>query len=119
MKIKAEIKRTIREHNERNAALLREMTSKGIAIDREFSIEHHFWSGTQMKAAKLAQELYKRDFLVIAISRVNADNGSEWWNVEAVKGRKIEDIVRSQITEELVRLAADYDSIYDGWGASI
>jgi regulator of RNase E activity RraB len=114
-----EIQDSIRGHEVRNAELLRTIQKKGLNLDTIYFVEHHFWSNKQSDAALLAKELYGRGYLVLVIAAVTADDGSRLWNVEAGRERTFTDAAGHGTTEELVRLAAKFDSIYDGWGVSI
>jgi regulator of RNase E activity RraB len=115
----AEIQENMTGHAERNAALIEDLRRKGVDLGATRSVEHHFWANDQQGAALLAQELYKRKYLVLAISPVDAEDGSKLWNVEAAMKRTLADAAKPKLTEELVRLAARFDATYDGWGASI
>jgi hypothetical protein len=55
---------------------------------------------------------------VLMISPAETKDG-ELWNVEAGYRRSLRDAASLSVTEELVRRAAQFDSEYDGWGASL
>ena len=67
----------------------------------------------------LAKELYDRSFLVLAISPVNTEDGSKLWNVEAGAEQTPSVAASREMSEDLTRLAARFDAVYDGWGTSI
>ena len=96
--------------------LLRE---KGVSVNKSRSVEHHCWASDQENAALLAKSLYARGYLVLAICPPEDENGSKLWNVEARIERTPAEAASPALTEELVRLAAEYDSSYDGWGTLI
>lgn len=114
-----EIKEILRGHHERNQELIRDLRSRGVAIDGRRSVEHHFWAKGQKEAASLAKELYDRSFLVLVISPVETEDGSKFWNVEAEIEQTPAAAASPQVSEDLARLAARFDAIYDGWGTSI
>ena len=114
-----EIRESINAHDARNAELLRTIVEKGIALDRERSVEFHFWAPNQTNAAGLAKELYNYGYLVLAISPTQVEDGSTWWNVEAEIKRTPEDAASRETSEGLVRLATQFEGSYDGWGTSI
>jgi regulator of RNase E activity RraB len=114
-----EIRESINGHDARNAELLATIRDKGIALDEERSVEHHFWAPNQTNAAGLARELYNYGYMVLAISPTQLEDGSTWWNVEAEIKRAPGDAASHETSEELIRLAAQFDASYDGWGTSI
>jgi hypothetical protein len=78
-----EINGILRGHENRNEELLRTLQTKGVALDKGRSVEHHFWANSQREAARLARKLYERGFLVLAISPVSTEADSKLWDVEA------------------------------------
>ena len=112
-----EIQESIRGHDTRNAELLRTLQDEGVALDVERSVDHHFWSSGQMSAALLGKELYASGYLILEMSPPQDNSG--WWNVEAGMKRTPNEAASHNLTETLVRLAARFDSVYDGWGTSI
>jgi len=114
-----EIKGILRGHDDRNEELLRTLQTKGVALDKGRSVEHHFWANSQREAAMLAKQLYDRGFLVLAISTVGTEDGSKLWNVEAEVEQAPSVAASRDMSEELTRLAAQFDAVYDGWGTSI
>jgi len=115
----AEIQESIKEHDARNVELLQSIKEKNVTMDEVRAIEHHFWAADQRNAAALAKELYKKGSLVLVISPVDHEDGSKWWNVEAEIRQSIKEAAKSDLVSELVRLAARFDAIYDGWGTSV
>jgi regulator of RNase E activity RraB len=115
----SEIRAIIRGHEKRNAELLRSLRLKGVALNEARPVEHHFWANSQGDAALLARELYDRGYLVLAISPVTTVDGAGMWNVEAGVEQTPSVAASRDVTEELSRLAARSDSVYDGWGTSI
>jgi len=78
-----QINEIIKGHEQRNEELLRALQTKGIALDKGRSVEHHFWANNQREAALLAKELYGRGFIVLELTPVNTEDGSTVWNVVA------------------------------------
>ncbi len=109
---------SIKGHAVRNAALLKDLRLRGVDVSLSHSVEHHFWARDQRSAALLAQRLYELGHLILVISPVDED-GSKMWNVEAGIQRTLEDAGGERVTDELVRLAAQFGATYDGWGANI
>lgn len=116
----AEIQKAISDHERRNAELMRLLESKGSNPLSTYRTEHHFWAYTHDDAVSLAQELYKRGYLLLALaSGIDETRGTKYWNVEASFERTLADAASRAVTEELVRLAARFSSEYDGWGVSV
>jgi regulator of RNase E activity RraB len=90
-----------------------------VALDERRSIEHHFWASSQREAALLGKELYDHGFLVLVISPVNTEDGSIVWNVEAAVEQTPSLAGSRQVSQELTRLGAQFDAVYDGLGTSI
>ena len=114
-----EIRRILKGHDGRNEELLRALETKGVALDKGRSVEHHFWANSQQEAVMLAKELYDRGFLVLAVSPVNNEEGPKLWNVEAGVEQAPSVAASRETSEDLTRLAARFDAVYDGWGTSI
>jgi regulator of RNase E activity RraB len=74
---------------------------------------------SQDEAAHLAKDLYNRGFLVLAISPVADEDGTKFWDVEARIQETPSVAASRQTSEELTRLSAQFDALYDGWGTSI
>jgi regulator of RNase E activity RraB len=84
------------------------------------SIEHHFWAKTQRDAALLANELYKRGYLLLVLAPAARREDSVYtWNVEAGFRQSAEDAGSDDVSRELVLLAGSFNSRYDGWGTTI
>lgn len=115
----AEIRDIVAEHVARNAALLRTLETKQVSLSTKRPIDHHFWATGQNQAALLAKELYDEGYLVSQISPVNTDDNSIVWNVEATAHQTPLEVTATQMVEKLTRLAAQFESVYDGWGTSI
>jgi regulator of RNase E activity RraB len=107
-------------HAVRNAALLANLTSRGVDLAAPRSVEHHFWSRTQRDAALLAHELYKRGYLLLVLAPAAHREGSEYeWNVEAGAKQSAAVAGSDATAQELVDLAMSLNSRYDGWGTAI
>jgi regulator of RNase E activity RraB len=119
MKTEQDINENIVGQQQRNAELLAVLRDKGVQIDEERPIEHHFWGARQEDAALLAKMLYTNGYLVLEIAPVDTDDGSECWNVEARIEQTPRFAASRQLSEELARMAARFDCDYDGWGTRI
>ena len=119
MASETEIRKSIVGHNARNAELLQHIRDKGAAVDEPRPIDHHFYASSQKDAALLAKELYSRGYLVLVLSPPRKEDNSAYWNLEVGIQRTAIEAASQHITEELVRLAAKFNAIYDGWGTLI
>ncbi len=110
--------RELEGHLRRNAALEAEFRKRGADFDSLRELEVHFWAPNRRTAALLGRELYRKDFLVIALGP-SAGRGTEVWNVEAQKEGSIREGLSEEFTRSLIELASSSSSTYDGWGTSI
>jgi hypothetical protein len=111
---------SLTEHRNRNLQLQAEFEKRQIDLNEHRPIDFHFWASTQRDAAVLARSLYQKGFLIRLISHTkNEDDDSERWSVEAGAKIPLAQALGDELSEELVRMAAHEDSIFDGWGTSI
>jgi regulator of RNase E activity RraB len=111
---------TLQGHAARNAELLEMLRNRAVDLKAHRSIEHHFWSKSQRDAALLANELYRRGFLLLILARAAPREGSDYtWNVEAGFRDTIEHAASDAVARDLVDLATAFNSRYDGWGTSV
>jgi len=107
-------------HAERNKKLLEVFREKNVDLDESRSIEVHFWAWGQSSSARLAQELYKRGFIVLLLGPARNQQGDpNLWNVEAGTATTISRAVSAEFTETLTDLATSFEAEYDGWGTSV
>ena len=107
---------SIRGHEARNAALLEKLTENGVTLEEARPVDHHFWAPDQNSAALLAKALYERQYLVTAIGPAHEEGQAEVWDVSTQITRSPREAASSSLSEELVRLAAEFGATYDGWG---
>ena len=115
------IQENIAGHESRNPELLATMRDMGIDLQQSRSVEHHFLAESQHNASLLARALHEKGYLILMLSPVDSEDASNSnpWNVEAGIQRTPEEAASSLISEELVRLAAQFDAVYDGWGTPV
>jgi regulator of RNase E activity RraB len=107
-------------HAERNNKLLEIFREKRVDLDESRSIEVHFWAGGQQSSVRLAQELYRRGFIVLLLGPARNQQGRpDLWNVEAGTATTISRAVSEEFTESLTDLATTFEAEYDGWGTTI
>lgn len=114
-----EILESIAGHRQRNTQLRQVLSDKQVNLSEQRPTEVHFWAWSERDAAVLAQELYKKGFLVKHISPSPEPGDEKLWSIEAGAQVIPEEILGDEFTEGMVRLAARFDSVYDGWGTSV
>jgi len=113
-----EISEQLEGHAARNRELIRSIKSQGVDVDKRYLVEHHFWSPDSETATALGALLATHGYAITRMNPTQTDT-TFVWNVEAEINRSLAEASDAVTTEQLVRLAARFDSIYDGWGASI
>jgi hypothetical protein len=106
-------------HEARNAELKRDLAAKSVPLDEARPVDHHFWAPTQRDAAYLARELYSAGFLVTCLSPPQPNSAERDWNVEIAARQSPEDAASLRTADWFTRLAAQFDSVYDGWGTTV
>jgi len=114
-----EIQTSIDAHRARNTELRKQLTLKTVALSDARPVDVHFWAGDQHDAAMLGRELFKKGFLVKLLAPASDGGRASRWNVDAGALIPPEDILGDRLTERLVRMAADCDAVYDGWGTEL
>lgn len=94
------------------------LEGKSVPLAEERPVDVHFWASSQRAAAVLGRKLYQMGFLVKLIAPI-PQGDKERWSVEAGVRIAPEKMISDELTETLVRLAADDDAEYDGWGAAV
>lgn len=115
--MKIDVNEQINGHIERNNALKRTLLEKGASLGDERSIELHFWAFNKQNAAMLAKALYENGLMVLTLSQVRSEDSR--WTVEAGIKDSIGHLTSPSVVKKFVELAAEFDSIYDGWGVAI
>ena len=115
--MRIDISAEIAGHIQRNSALKDSFCEKGVNLADARSLELHFWSFSKQTAVMLAKALYDQGLLVLALSQVDSDNSR--WTVEVGISDTIEHLTSDLVVRKFVELAAEYDSLYDGWGTTI
>lgn len=113
-----EIQSAIAAHRTRNAELRERLMQNGVGLAERRPVDVHFWANDQHDAALLGRELFKKGFLIKLLAPTHDADDSRW-NVEAGALVPPEQILGDQLTEQLVRLAADCGAVYDGWATEL
>lgn len=115
---KIEIETEVLNHQRRNIELAEALSDHGRSTFDSILAEFHFWSDNQEDAISLVKELTKLGFTVMELSPLD-DDGNVVWNVEVRKTDSVQTIISDAFTEQLVVLANESNSRYDGWGTSV
>lgn len=109
----------VHEHQQRNHRIKLDLQQKGVDLNEPRPVDFHFWAWSQRDAAVLARSLYQMGFLIRLLAPAQAESDPDRWSVEA--GAKIPPIqvAGDELTEKLIRLAAEQDSDFDVWGTSV
>lgn len=114
-----QIQESIEAHQARNAELKQLLVNRGVDLRIPRAIDCHFWAGSMREARALAHALRSRGFSIVAQRRAATMDSAFPWNVEAQVVQSVDLTVRREFSDDLVRLAHVYNSVYDGWGTSI
>lgn len=109
----------LEKHRKRNADLRRVLLGKGVNLTEQRPTDVHFLTWSQRDAAILARELFKKGFLVKLLYPSPTPDDKARWGIEAGALIVPDQILGDEFTEGMIRLAAQCDGIYDGWGTEV
>jgi hypothetical protein len=110
----------LHEHEQRNDHLKLDLEQKGVEdLNEPQPVDFHFWAWSQRDAAVLARSLYQMGFLIRLLAPAKAEDDPDRWFVEAGAKIPLLQAAGTELTEKLIRLAAEQDSVFDGWGTSV
>jgi hypothetical protein len=115
----AEIQTSLAKHRDRNAQLRQVLSERAVNFSQERPVDVHFWVWSQRDAAVLARDLFKQGFLVKLLSSASSPDDPSRWTVDAGARVAPERMLGDEFTERMIRLAAEHDAIYDGWGTEL
>ncbi len=110
---------SLAKHRKRNADLRQVLVGKGVNLSEQCPADIHFWAWSQRDASVLARELFKKGFLVKLLSPSPAPEDEDRWGIEAGALIVPDQILGDDFTEGMVRLAAQCEAVYDGWGTEV
>lgn len=113
------IQSSINNHLRRNWEILKYLREKGLDLKSELVTEHHFMAPRQLEAGKLALALDAKGFNILEMTPSETEDGRTGWTVEGEIEMTVEAAADPATAEELIRLAATYDAVYQGWGAEV
>ena len=107
----------INGHLQRNEVLKNKLQGKGVALSQSLSVELHFWAFTRQDAVLLAKALYDEGLLILTLGPISNDKEKKW-NIEAGTKESVDRLTSLPEVKRYVELAARFNSVYDGWGAT-
>lgn len=113
------IQESLHNHLKRNWEILKRLSERGIGLRSPLLTEHHFMAPRQLEAGKLAMALHKKGFNILEMIPAETRDGHEGWAVEGAIEMTVEAAADPATAEELIKLAATFDAIYEGWGAEV
>jgi regulator of RNase E activity RraB len=114
-----QIQVSIDEHLRRNWEILKYLKEKGIELRSALLTEHHFMTARQLEAGKLAMALDQKGFNILEMTPAETKEGQEGWTIVGEVEMTLEAAADPATAEELIKLAATFDSRYEGWGAEV
>jgi regulator of RNase E activity RraB len=114
-----QIQHSIDEHLKRNWEILKCLRERGIELRSALLTEHHFMTSRQLEAGKLAMALDQKGFNILEMTPAETKDGQEAWAIVGEVEMTLEAAADPATTEELIKLAATFDSKYEGWGAEV
>jgi len=108
---------SVAEHEARNRALVARIVAKGGSLTVTRALDLFFWAPSQATATSLAEAL--RAMGLTSLSVTPAADGRPTWAVQGQLNASVQHVASSSLTEQLVHLAAQHGSDYDGWGTEL
>ena len=112
-----DIEKQIEGHEARNRELIKRITELGGDLNEVRIIDIFFFAQGEKSAYELANELKQRGSSNIDVNEI--ENKTDFWSVQGELNISVNKVVEQNFTEELVTLAADFSSKYDGWGTKV
>jgi hypothetical protein len=114
----SEIDSDILRHDARNLQLKRRLAERGIDFRGERPIICNFRAPNQRQASQLEQALIERGFFVLKVWPTGSGDHCIW-HVRAQVEQTIGQVASHEFSEAMVRSAAKFSCLYDGWSACI
>ena len=112
------IQESVYAHQRRNATLVQHITERGGDTQRDRSIDCFFHTRNEDAAIALSASLQSHGFRDISVT-LSDDRGEHPWTVQAVLTCTVAAFTAPKRVEELIRIAAQHDAVFDGWGTSL
>jgi len=114
---KVDIQTSVLRHATRNRELKELIESKGVDLAEQRTIDLHFWAGGEEAARNLTAVLQTEGYLVV--SQNPSKGNPALWNVEAQVEASPLSVTAPLFVERMVRVAAENEAEFDGWGTSL
>jgi hypothetical protein len=114
---KSDIQAAIERHATRNRELKKLIESKGIDPASSRLIDLHFWAFGETEANNLAGALQNAGYS--PVSKKASESDSTVWSVETRFEASPTSVSAPLFVERMVRLAAENEGEFDGWGTSL
>ena len=111
------VQEDVAAHIERNAALVEHIKSRGGNTQRERNIDCFFHTRTEDDAIALSRALQAFDLRELSIT--HRGDGGHPWTVQGVIISSVATFAVAHRVEEFVRIAAQHDALFDGWGTPL
>ena len=112
------IQQDIAAHRRRNSTLVQDISERGGDTQRERSIDCFFHTRSEDNAIALSALLHAQGFRDISITH-SEDGGDHPWTVQGVLTCTVVAFTAPNCVEKLVRIAAQHDAVFDGWGTPL
>jgi regulator of RNase E activity RraB len=113
----SDIQEAVERHATRNRKLKKLIESKGADPASSRSIDLHFWAFGERAANNLAGALQNAGYS--HVSKKASESDSDVWSVETQFEASPLSVSAPFFVERMVRLAAENEGEFDGWGTSL
>jgi len=113
----SEIQATVERHATRNRELKKLIESKGVNAASSRLIDLHFWAFGERAANDLAGALQNAGYS--SVSKKASESDPAVWSVETQFEASPLSVSTLFFVERMVRLAAENEGEFDGWGTSL
>jgi len=112
------ISEDVAAHRARNAKLMENIIGHGASLERERAIACFFHTASEDAAIALSAVLQSHGICDLSISRAD-EAGNHPWTVQGSVTSSVSHFTSEAQVERFVRLAAEHDALFDGWGTSL
>ena len=112
------VQEDVAAHMERNTALVQQIKGRGGDMQRERNIDCFFHTHTEDDAIAVSRALQACGLRELSITHRD-DEGKRPWTVQGVVVSSVAAFTVADRVEEFVRIAAQHDALFDGWGTPL